>query len=58
MYQKTSALVLSTMKYADNSLIVRCFTREYGGGGGVFFKVSYTPQKPPNKVGVFSHWRS
>ena len=52
MYQKTSALVLSTMKYADNSLIVRCFTREYGGCS-YLLKGILKPSKSPLKVGLF-----
>ena len=30
MYDKTLAIVLSGLKYSDNSLIVKCFTENYG----------------------------
>ncbi|MDO4229559.1 MAG: DNA repair protein RecO [Capnocytophaga sp.] len=30
MYFKTKAIVISSLKYGDNSLIVRCFTQNYG----------------------------
>ncbi|CEN53197.1 DNA repair protein RecO [Capnocytophaga canis] len=30
MYIKTDAIVISSMKYTDSSLIVKCFTKEYG----------------------------
>jgi len=29
-YEKYNAIVLSSAKYSDNSLIVRCFTPAYG----------------------------
>lgn len=30
MYSKTKAIVISALKYSDNSLIVKCFTKDFG----------------------------
>ena len=30
MYEKVKAIVISNLKYSDNSLIVKCFTKTLG----------------------------
>lgn len=52
MYFKTEAIVISSLKYADNSLIVRCFTKEFGTKSYLLQGI-LSPKKNGLKVALF-----
>ena len=51
MIAKTKGIVLSYMKYGDNSIIARIFTEEYGYGS--YIVNSIRSQKSKKSIGYF-----